>query len=72
MTQRLYCAHEVIFEKMKEYYGKENLEIVSPHHVIHKHLTTYTVNGYLFDGEYWYPAEYHHGEWRVIPESSLN
>lgn len=57
VSQRLYCAHEVVFDKMKEYYGNENVKMVSPHHALYTHLVPYTIKGYYFDGEYWYPVD---------------
>lgn len=42
---------------MKEYYGDKNVQMVSPHHALYTHLVPYTVKGYYFDGEYWYPVD---------------
>ena len=58
-------------EKMQEYYGKDNVIMVSPHHAIYKHYVTYTVEGYIYDGKNWWPAERFHNEWKIIPEKLL-
>ena len=55
VTKRFYCADQIIFEKIRDYYG-EDVEWVSPHHVVAKRKVYTTVDGYLFDGEYWMPV----------------
>jgi hypothetical protein len=71
VSQRFYCADDVILEKIKTYYGTENVEWISPHHVMYKHYVAYTVDGYIYDGKFWYPANHDAQGWHIIPENLL-
>ena len=71
VAQQLYCGSDVIFEKMQDYYGKDNVVMISPHHAEYRHYVPYTVEGYIFDNKAWYPAERFHNEWKIIPEELL-
>lgn len=57
VSQRIYCAHEVVLDKMKEYYGNENVQMISPHHAMYRHFVPYTIKGYFFNGEEWFAVD---------------
>ena len=67
INHRFYCAHDVVLNKMKDYYGKDNVKMVSPHHAICTNCIFHSVDGYLFDGDEWHLVEKNYsGEWKPI------
>ena len=70
VSQRMYCGHSIIFDKMKEYYGEGNVKMISPHHALCTHYVSHTVDGYIYDGTYWYPAENVFGQWKLFDNSN--
>lgn len=72
VSQRFYCASEVVLEKIKKYHGEENVKQVSPHHVVATHIATTTIDGYLYDGENWYPVIRNGKQWQIYyPNENL-
>ena len=65
VEHRFYCADEVYLNKIKEYYGAENVRQVSPHHVIATSLNIKTVDSYMTDGTYWYPMTRSGHQWEI-------
>ena len=53
--QRFYCADSLTFEKIKEWFGDAKVEQTSPHHVTVTRIIPTTVEGYLYNGDEWYP-----------------
>ena len=68
ITRHVYCASDVILQKLKDYYGEDNVIMVSPHHALCNNDAKAVVAGYIYDGEYWYPAESINNEWKIIEE----
>lgn len=69
---RFYCADQVVFDKIEQYYGRGNVRWDTPHHVIAKHNVYHTVNGYIFNGDEWFAVERDgHSLYRVISETEL-
>jgi len=66
VCQRFYCADDVVLDKIKAYYNTNDIERVSPHHVAYKRTVAYTVDGYVYDGKYWYPANHDNQGWHII------
>ena len=66
VNHKLYCAHDVIFNQMKEYYGENNVQMISPHHAQCTHYVVHTVDGYMYDGDTWYPMEHLQGNWITL------
>ena len=66
VRQRFYCSNDVMFEKIRSYYGDANIEQTSPHHVTVTRTVYVTVDGYLFTGEGWYPACRDGNQWRIF------
>ena len=56
ISQRFYCASDVTLDMLKNYFGEANVKQVSPHHAVAKHKSYKTVDGYLYDGRFWWPA----------------
>lgn len=53
--QRFYCANEIMFEKIKEWFKDAKVEQTSPHHATVSRSSKKTIEGYLYNGETWYP-----------------
>lgn len=72
VKQRFYCADPIIFDKFESYYGRNNVYWISPHHIMVERIVQYTIDGYLYDGEEWFPATYeHNGSWRALSKEEL-
>ncbi len=65
MYQRFYCANDLTLEKIKTFYAPDEVERVSPHHVVVKRQIDKTVDGYIFDGKNWFPATRAGHQWEV-------
>ena len=67
--QRFYCADEVMFKKIKEWFKDAEVEQTSPHHATVSRLSKKTIEGYLYNGETWYPMIRDAAGWSIyIPE----
>lgn len=67
--QRFYCADEVMFEKIKEWFKDAEVEQTSPHHATVSRLSKKTIEGYLYNGETWFPMIRDTTGWSIyIPE----
>jgi len=71
VKQRFYCADEVILDKIRDYHGANNVEQVSPHHAVATHIVPRTVDGYLYDGDYWYPVTHTGYDWAILTREEL-
>ena len=65
VSHRFYCADDVTLEKIKMYYGEDNVERVSPHHVVAYNTNIKAIDGYMTDGTYWYPLTRFGDKWEV-------
>lgn len=65
VRHRFYCASEVAMDKIKDYYGEENVKQVSPHHVVATNISIKTVDAYMTDGNYWYPMVRNGHLWEI-------
>lgn len=67
--QRFYCADEIMFDKIKNWFKDAEVEQTSPHHVTVSRLSKKTIEGYLYNGETWYPMTHDALGWSVyVPE----
>ena len=70
MFQRFYCADDIMFDKIKAWFNDAQVEQTSPHHATVTRMVTKTVEGYLYDGDNWYPMIHEGMNWAVyIPET---
>ena len=63
--QRFYCADEVTFEKIKNWFKGDDVQWTSPHHVMVTRMVRKTVEGYLYNGETWEPMIRDGNNWVV-------
>lgn len=69
MYQRFYCADEVMFEKIRNWFSEDSVEQTSPHHVTVSRMVPKTIEGYLYNGDSWYPMIQEGRSWEVyLPE----
>lgn len=67
--QRFYCADEVTFEKIKEWFKGDKVEQTSPHHVTVTRNCKKTIEGHMYNGESWYPMVSDTLGWSIyVPE----
>ena len=67
--QRFYCANEIMFEKIKEWFKDAEVEQTSPHHATVSRLSKKTIEGYLYNGETWFPMIRDTTKWSIyMPE----
>lgn len=67
--QRFYCADEITFEKIKNWFKGSKVEQTSPHHVTVSRMDQIRIEGYLYDGEQWLPMIRNGRNWEVyLPE----
>lgn len=68
--QHFYCADEVMFEKIKKQFKDAEVEQTSSHHATVSRLSKKTIEGYLYDGEQWFPMTRNGAEWSIyLPET---
>ncbi len=65
VTQRFFVASDVILDKIRDYFGESKIEKISPHHVLVKRHVYTTIDGYIFDGNDWWPAVRSGRQWQV-------
>lgn len=53
--QRFYCADEIMLDKIKAWFNDAQVEQTSPHHATVKRMVPKTIEGYMYNGESWYP-----------------
>lgn len=63
--QRFYCADEITFNKIKEWFKDDEVKQTSPHHVTVTRLSKKTIEGYLYNGEQWFPMTQNGTEWSI-------
>lgn len=69
LFQHFYCADEVMFEKIKEWFRNNDVRQTSKHHVTVTRMIKKTIEGYLYNGEQWFPMFYDGKNWQVyFPE----
>lgn len=67
--QRFYCADDTTFEKIRKWFYNDTVRQTSPHHVTVIRMAVKTVEGYLFNGEEWFPMMREGQNWKVyLPE----
>ena len=65
LFQRFYCADEITFNKIKEWFKNDKVEKTSPHHATVTRMYKKTVEGYLYNGEEWFPMMYDGMAWTI-------
>ena len=67
--QRFYCADQITFNKIQEWFKGDTVEQTSPHHVTVQRMSRKTIEGYLYNGESWFPVTRNGQEWEIyFPE----
>ena len=67
--QRFYCADKIMFDKIKNWFYNDTVLQTSPHHVTVTRMSVKTIEGYLFNGEEWFPMLRDGRNWEVyLPE----
>ena len=67
--QRFYCADEVMFEKIKNWFKDDEVKQTSAHHVTVTRNIKKTIEGYMYNGEKWFPMIADGLNWKIyIPE----
>ena len=70
MIQRFYCADELMLDKIKAWFRDAQVEQTSPHHATVTRMVPKTVEGYLYNGDSWYPMTHEGITWAIyIPET---
>ena len=69
LFRQVYCADKIMFDKIKDWFKDDKVEQISPHHVMVTHITKKTIEGYLYNGESWFPMIHNEYDWsEYIPE----
>lgn len=63
--QRFYCADATMFEKIKEWFKDDKVEQTSPHHVTVTRISRKAIEGYLYNGERWFPMIHNGHDWSI-------
>lgn len=68
--QRFYCTNKLMLDKIKAWFSDARVEQTSPHHVTVTRMVPKTVEGYLYNGDGWYPMTREGIAWAIyMPET---
>ena len=65
VQQRFYCADEVMLDKIKAWFSDAEVKQTSPHHVTVTRMVPKTIEGYLYNGDNWYPMMRNGTDWAI-------
>ena len=69
IQQRFYCTNEVMLDKIKIWFSDADVQQTSQHHATVTRMVPKTIEGYLYNGDSWYPMTRNGTNWNIyVPE----